>query len=224
MADLISPSSVVSQQVDAVATHIRAGDRCVVLTGAGISTNAGVQDSRSSLGTTRVSGPGLDRLAAQKRMLRRRRRRVGANAESTAAALAHCLHGRQLAEDWNSATPTPTHMALIKLVKEGHVERVISTNQDGLHLRSGLARSSLIELCGNINLERCSSCGRESLRAFDVRPPPKRQAKIGHLYRARALTDSDGYLQRRAQHVETVLRPLRVQRPQRRQPLVASVL
>ena len=52
--------------------------------------------------------------------------------------------------DWDEAVPTPTHMALAKLVEVGKVKFIITQNIDGLHLRSGVPRRNLAELHGNM--------------------------------------------------------------------------
>lgn len=51
--------------------------------------------------------------------------------------------------------PTIGHMALVELQKNGILHKLISTNTDGLHLRSGFPREALIEIHGNTNLEEC---------------------------------------------------------------------
>jgi len=66
------------------------------------------------------------------------------------------------------ALPTSGHMALKKLEEEGILKYLISTNVDGLHKRSGIPSDKLAELHGNIYLEKCSLCGAEYLRPFDV--------------------------------------------------------
>jgi len=55
----------------------------------------------------------------------------------------------------------------VSLMKHGHVGYVVSTNIDGLHLRSGIPRDKLAELHGNGYLEKCSKCKKEYLRNFD---------------------------------------------------------
>lgn len=65
---------------------------------------------------------------------------------------------------FNDATPTKTHMALVALVKAGKVHFVVSQNIDGLHLRSGLSRSYLAELHGNMFIDQCSQCESQFIR------------------------------------------------------------
>jgi len=67
-----------------------------------------------------------------------------------------------------SALPTYTHMALKALVDAGLVTMVVSTNIDGLHRRSGLTKSNLAELHGNVYKEVCPTCGADYLRPSNV--------------------------------------------------------
>nr|XP_043607016.1 NAD-dependent protein deacetylase SRT1 [Erigeron canadensis] len=69
---------------------------------------------------------------------------------------------------FHRAMPSMTHMALVELERAGIVKFVISQNIDGLHLRSGIPREKLSELHGNSFMERCTSCGTEYFRDFEV--------------------------------------------------------
>ena len=50
----------------------------------------------------------------------------------------------------------------------GKLKYVVSQNVDGLHLRSGIPRHMLAELHGNCFAERCTQCGHEYIRDFEI--------------------------------------------------------
>ena len=58
------------------------------------------------------------------------------------------------------------HMAIATLANAGYVKQVISQNEDGLHLRSGLRRALISEIHGNDFIELCRSCKAEVHRTF----------------------------------------------------------
>jgi mono-ADP-ribosyltransferase sirtuin 6 len=69
---------------------------------------------------------------------------------------------------FESAIPSLTHMALLGLMRANRLRYVISQNVDGLHLRSGIPRTHISELHGNIFAEECTKCRREYMRTFDT--------------------------------------------------------
>uniref|UniRef100_A0A6B2LEL2 Regulatory protein SIR2 homolog 7 n=1 Tax=Arcella intermedia TaxID=1963864 RepID=A0A6B2LEL2_9EUKA len=54
--------------------------------------------------------------------------------------------------------PTPAHMALSQLCQVGMMKHVVSTNLDGLHVRSGVPIDMLSELHGNAFKRNCLNC------------------------------------------------------------------
>lgn len=65
---------------------------------------------------------------------------------------------------WDDAKPTYTHMAIARLVEEDKVKFVITQNIDGLHLRSGVPRSHIAELHGNMFVDQCDKCKKMFVR------------------------------------------------------------
>jgi len=78
---------------------------------------------------------------------------------------------------WDDAQPTKTHMALAKLVEVGKVRFIVTQNIDGLHLRSGVPRTSIAELHGNMFLDQCDKCHKMFVR--DSPAPTVGQKYVG---------------------------------------------
>ncbi len=120
---------------------IRKSNRIAALSGAGISTEAGIPDFR---------GPGgiwedpklLDQLSASGF----RRDPEGFYRASV-----------KLFSTFGRAQPTPAHQLLVQLEKMGKMQAVITQNIDGLHQVAG---SSLVyELHGTYRTGHCTQCG-----------------------------------------------------------------
>ncbi|GFQ89434.1 NAD-dependent protein deacetylase sirtuin-7 [Trichonephila clavata] len=73
-------------------------------------------------------------------------------------------------KDLSLAEPTFTHMAIKQLHKEGLISHIVSQNCDGLQMRSGLPKTSISELHGNMFIKVCPKCKplRQYVRLFDV--------------------------------------------------------
>jgi len=73
--------------------------------------------------------------------------------------------------DISSARPSYSHMAIRELISHGLIKHVVSTNLDGLHLKSGLTPlDNLSELHGSMWYERCMRCRKDSpVRPFPIR-------------------------------------------------------
>ncbi|KAF7274779.1 sirtuin 6 [Rhynchophorus ferrugineus] len=59
---------------------------------------------------------------------------------------------------FNDAVPTKTHMALKHLIDKQIIHYIVSQNIDGLHLKTGVPRSHLAELHGNMFIGQCDTC------------------------------------------------------------------
>ena len=122
---------------------IESAKRIVAFTGAGISTESGIPDFRSPGGIwTRYKPIYFDDFMASDEMRREAWRRKFATDETML-----------------TAEPNAGHRALAKLVEQGHMSAIITQNVDGLHQRSGVTDSKVIELHGNATYASCLDCG-----------------------------------------------------------------
>ena len=123
--------------------EIAAARRIVAFTGAGISTESGIPDFRSPGGIwTRYKPIYFDDFMASEEMRRESWRRKFATDETM-----------------TKAEPNAGHRALAKLAEQGRLSAVITQNIDGLHQRSGIPDSKVIELHGNATYATCLDCG-----------------------------------------------------------------
>jgi mono-ADP-ribosyltransferase sirtuin 6 len=119
---------------------------CVVFTGAGISTSAGIGDYRGKEGKWTE----MDREAI------------------TQEAVSSSGSDNDEGVAYEDLRPTYTHEALVKLLEMGRVHFIISQNGDGLHGLSGVPSQALAELHGNVFLELCEKCGHRYYRPYYV--------------------------------------------------------
>lgn len=123
---------------------IASARRIVAFTGAGISTESGIPDFRSPGGIwTKYQPIYFDDFMSSEEMRREAWRRKFATDETLL-----------------KAEPNAGHRALAKLVEQGKMSAIITQNIDGLHQRSGVPESRIIELHGNTTYATCLDCGR----------------------------------------------------------------
>lgn len=122
--------------------------RVCVLTGAGISTAAGLPDFRGPAGlwgrTGRVT---FDDFVA--------------SADVRARYWAEEERFFHLVE---RATPTAAHLGIAALARAGRLSGVVTQNVDGLHQAAGLDPAEVVEIHGNIAVAHCIDCGRAAPR------------------------------------------------------------
>ncbi|MBM3651242.1 MAG: NAD-dependent deacetylase [Alphaproteobacteria bacterium] len=130
--------------IERLTAAIGTAKRIVAFTGAGISTESGIPDFRSPGGIwTRYKPIYFDDFMSSEEMRREAWRRKFATDEAML-----------------NAEPNAGHRALAKLVEQGRMSAIITQNVDGLHQRSGVPNSKVIELHGNATYATCLDCGR----------------------------------------------------------------
>lgn len=124
-----------------LAELVRTQQPCVVLTGAGISTDSGIPDFRSQSGIWRRFDPIV---YAHVDAFRRDPAKVW---EFYALRL----------EVAGTAEPNDGHRALAELERRGWIRAVATQNVDGLHARAG--SRDVIEVHGSLREAECPACG-----------------------------------------------------------------
>ena len=133
------------QAWDAVQRWMRAAQRVVVLTGAGISTDSGIPDFRGPQGIWTLNPKAEKMSDIRHYMSDPEVRRL-----SWQARLAHPA--------W-TAEPSAGHRALAELERRGILHALITQNIDGLHQRAGVPSGKVIEVHGTLHQVMCLSCG-----------------------------------------------------------------
>lgn len=130
-------------ETDRLRELIEGAERIVAFTGAGISTESGIPDFRSPGGIwTKYQPIYFDDFMSSEEMRRESWRRKFATDETMLRA-----------------EPNAGHRALARLVEQGKMTAIITQNVDGLHQRSGVPASKIIELHGNTTYATCLDCG-----------------------------------------------------------------
>jgi len=126
---------------EALAELIRSSQPCVVLTGAGVSTESGIPDFRSPTGLWAQFDP-LEYGSIE--AFRRDPLRVWSFYKPRVSML-------------TGAEPNPAHLALAELEQRGLVQAVVTQNIDLLHERAG--SRAVVEVHGSIRTATCPGCG-----------------------------------------------------------------
>ena len=126
--------------MEALAELIRERQPCVVLTGAGVSTESGIPDFRSPTGLWAKFDP-LE---------------YGSIEAFRADPLKVWSFYKPRVAMLTEAEPNPAHRALAELERLGFVEAVVTQNIDLLHERAG--SENVVEVHGSIRTATCPRC------------------------------------------------------------------
>jgi NAD-dependent deacetylase len=132
---------MLSMSVERLAELMEVRRPCVVLTGAGISTESGIPDFRSPTGVWAQYDP---------------MEYATSDAFLENPVKVWDFYGKRLAL-LDDAQPNDGHRALAELEHRGWVKAVITQNIDRLHERAG--SSALVEVHGSIRSSSCLACG-----------------------------------------------------------------
>jgi NAD-dependent deacetylase len=119
----------------------------VVVTGAGISTDAGIADFRGPQGLW-TRNPEAERLSNIKHYL------------ADADVRRRAWQGRLSSPVWD-AQPTRAHKALVVLEQQGKLHAIVTQNTDGLHQLAGSTPGRVVEIHGNAHWVVCWTCGHK---------------------------------------------------------------
>jgi NAD-dependent deacetylase len=122
---------------------LSSAERIVAFTGAGISTESGIPDFRSTGGLWSQIKPITYQEFISDEGVRRR------SWERTFSGTAR----------WTGSQPNAGHRALARLMAAGKLSAIITQNIDNLHQDAGAEAGRVIELHGNASYAACLQCG-----------------------------------------------------------------
>src|SRR5947209_4886805 len=129
-----------------LADYLRASNRALIFTGAGVSTGSGIPDFRGPQGVWTRRQP----VYFQDFMTSER------------ARIEHWDFKLEGWDGFRTAEPNESHRAIAKLEAAGKVAAVVTQNIDGLHARAGTSPGRLVELHGTNLLIECQTCKRRT--------------------------------------------------------------
>ncbi len=122
--------------------RLRASQRILIFSGAGVSTASGIPDFRGPGGVwTRRRPVYYDEFLA-----------------SEAARIEYWDYKLETWEIHQRAHPNAVHDAVVALERAGKVAAVVTQNVDGLHRRAGTSPDRLVELHGTDLIVECQTC------------------------------------------------------------------
>jgi NAD-dependent deacetylase len=129
--------------IEKLAEYLRAAQRILVFTGAGISTASGIPAFRGEGGvwTTRQPVYYQDFMAREE------------------SRIEYWRYKLEMWEAHGDAQPNAVHQAILQLEQANKVAMVVTQNVDGLHRAAGTSEDLLVEVHGTGTLVECQSCG-----------------------------------------------------------------
>lgn len=153
------------EAIEEVRGWIEEAERVVVLTGAGISTDSGIQDFRGPQGLW-TKNPEAEKMATLHYYM------------SDPELRKRAWQGKMIAIE-GSPAPNAGHRALVELERRGVLHTLITQNVDGLHQDAGSDPARVVEIHGTLREVVCMGCGDrgpmeealERVRAGEEDPP-----------------------------------------------------
>ena len=133
-----------ANEIDKLRKFIEESNRIVFFGGAGVSTESGIPDFRSSDGLYNTKYKYPPETIVSKEFF-----------ESNPAEFYRFYKEKMLFPD---AQPNFAHQYLAELEKEGKLKEVITQNIDGLHQKAG--SENVLELHGSALRNHCTTCGK----------------------------------------------------------------
>jgi NAD-dependent deacetylase len=143
--DDINPEASAEADVARARALIEHARRIVVLTGAGISTDSGIQDFRGPNGLWTKNPEAEKTMTLQTYVADPEHRR-------------RAWQNRLTSTLWD-AEPNAGHRALVELERSGRVDTLVTQNIDGLHQKAGTDPTRVVEIHGTTRDVMCLSCG-----------------------------------------------------------------
>ena len=129
-----------------LAVLISEADKVLIVTGAGVSTEAGIPDFRGPQGVWNTQRP-----VQYQDFVRDEAKRVEYWDQKVASA-----------ESIDAARPGKVHVACVALERAERLEAIVTQNIDGLHTMAGVSPAKVIEIHGTAREAACLDCGERS--------------------------------------------------------------
>lgn len=154
-------------KLDTLAAMVKASKYTVFFTGAGVSTSAGVGDYRGPTGAWTLRK--IKQLVARKNNGTASKSDL-AELEKLQTEAANETKKSTTKVDMIDAQPSLSHMAQATLIRLGIAHYVVTSNLDGIYRKAGLkGHTQLCCLHGDVYIERCTNCGYDFERNYEVR-------------------------------------------------------